>query len=70
MTVGTTFPTIYVRVLTILASWYPRGKIVFMAPTKPLVNQQIEACYKIMGIPQTDSTFLTGQDGQKEREKK
>ena len=50
--------------------WYPEGKIVFMAPTKPLVNQQIEACYKIMGIPQSDSTFLPGQDGQKDREKK
>ena len=32
--------------------WYPQAKIVFMAPTKPLVAQQIEACYKIMGIPQ------------------
>ncbi|KAJ8362414.1 hypothetical protein AAFF_G00375720, partial [Aldrovandia affinis] len=31
--------------------WYPAGKIVFMAPTKPLVAQQIEACYKVMGIP-------------------
>ena len=29
-----------------------QGKIVFMAPTKPLVAQQIQACYKIMGIPQ------------------
>ena len=33
--------------------WYfLQGKIVFMAPTKPLVAQQIQACYKIMGIPQ------------------
>ena len=29
-----------------------QGKVVFMAPTKPLVAQQIQACYKIMGIPQ------------------
>ena len=36
--------------------WYPQAKIVFMAPTKPLVAQQIEACYKIMGIPQ--GTYL------------
>jgi len=35
--------------------WFPTGKIVFMAPTKPLVTQQIEACHKIMGIPQTDT---------------
>ncbi|XP_078418451.1 Fanconi anemia group M protein isoform X2 [Cetorhinus maximus] len=41
--------------------WYPSGKIVFMAPTKPLVAQQIEACYKVMGIPQGHMTEMTGQ---------
>lgn len=41
--------------------WYPSGKIVFMAPTKPLVAQQIEACYKVMGIPQTHMAELTGK---------
>ncbi|KAJ8341639.1 hypothetical protein SKAU_G00339300 [Synaphobranchus kaupii] len=40
--------------------WYPAGKIVFMAPTKPLVAQQIEACYKVMGIPQGHMAELTG----------
>ncbi|XP_061651726.1 Fanconi anemia group M protein [Phyllopteryx taeniolatus] len=40
--------------------WYPSGKIVFMAPTKPLVAQQIEACYKVMGIPQDHMAELTG----------
>ena len=29
--------------------WYPGMKVVFLAPTKPLVAQQIEACFKIMG---------------------
>lgn len=41
--------------------WYPAGKIVFMAPTKPLVAQQIEACYKVMGIPQAHMAELTGE---------
>ncbi len=42
--------------------WYPSGKIVFMAPTKPLVAQQIEACYKVMGIPQAHMAELTGNE--------
>ncbi|CAE1313197.1 FANCM [Acanthosepion pharaonis] len=32
-----------------------------MAPTKPLVTQQIEACYNIMGIPQLDIAEMTGK---------
>ncbi|KAL1428097.1 hypothetical protein MTO96_016990 [Rhipicephalus appendiculatus] len=40
--------------------WYPTGKIVFMAPTRPLVAQQIEACYNIMGIPLEDTMEMTG----------
>lgn len=41
--------------------WYPQGKLIFMAPTKPLVAQQIEACYNIMGIPQADTAEMTGR---------
>ena len=41
--------------------WYPQGKVIFMAPTKPLVAQQIEACFNIMGIPQSDTAEMTGE---------
>ncbi|KAF9987996.1 hypothetical protein BGZ75_010190 [Mortierella antarctica] len=40
--------------------WFPKSKIIFMAPTRPLVNQQIEACFNICGIPQQDTVELTG----------
>ncbi|CAK1545892.1 unnamed protein product [Leptosia nina] len=40
--------------------WYPLGKIVFTAPTRPLVAQQIEACYNIVALPQKDTIEMTG----------
>ncbi|XP_030761438.1 uncharacterized protein LOC115886430 [Sitophilus oryzae] len=40
--------------------WYPQGKIIFMAPTKPLVKQQVDACYNIMAIPPDSTAELTG----------
>ncbi|XP_055880502.1 Fanconi anemia group M protein homolog isoform X3 [Biomphalaria glabrata] len=40
--------------------WFPQSKVVFMAPTKPLVAQQMNACYEIMGIPTDDTIELTG----------
>ncbi|KAG6580215.1 putative DEAD/DEAH box RNA helicase [Phytophthora cinnamomi] len=40
--------------------WFPTGKIVFMAPTKPLVAQQIKACHEVMGIPLSDTAELQG----------
>ncbi|KAG0581901.1 hypothetical protein KC19_3G018500 [Ceratodon purpureus] len=41
--------------------WFPTGKIVFTAPSRPLVIQQIEACHNIMGIPQDMAIDMTGQ---------
>ncbi|KAM5355878.1 hypothetical protein ACJ41O_002524 [Fusarium nematophilum] len=40
--------------------WTKRAKLVFVAPTKPLVAQQIDACYNIAGIPRSETTLLTG----------
>lgn len=34
--------------------------MVFLAPTKPLVAQQISACYDIMGVPEQDTAELQG----------
>jgi ERCC4-related helicase len=36
------------------------GKVIFLAPTKPLVTQQINACHSIMGIPEEDIAHLEG----------
>ncbi|KOS16747.1 ATP-dependent DNA helicase MPH1 [Escovopsis weberi] len=41
--------------------WTNKAKIVFVAPTKPLVSQQIDACFHIAGIPRSDTTLLTGE---------
>ncbi|XLR14107.1 hypothetical protein HN51_035008 [Arachis hypogaea] len=41
--------------------WFPQGKIVFTAPSRPLVMQQIEACHNIVGIPQKWTIDMTGQ---------
>ncbi|MBW0473351.1 hypothetical protein O181_013066 [Austropuccinia psidii MF-1] len=40
--------------------WYPKGKVLFLAPTRPLVQQQIEACHSIAGMPSVDCVSLTG----------
>ncbi|KAL2114428.1 hypothetical protein VUR80DRAFT_7116 [Thermomyces stellatus] len=40
--------------------WTKSAQIVFVAPTKPLVSQQVEACFNIVGIPRSDTTLLTG----------
>ncbi|KFY37306.1 hypothetical protein V494_04816 [Pseudogymnoascus sp. VKM F-4513 (FW-928)] len=41
--------------------WTKDSQIVFMAPTKPLVAQQVDACFNIAGIPRSATTMLTGE---------
>lgn len=43
-------------------SRYPKGKLVFLMPTKPLVTQQHEACQTTCGIPGDDAATITGDD--------
>ncbi|KXX79739.1 ATP-dependent DNA helicase MPH1 [Madurella mycetomatis] len=41
--------------------WTRRAKIVFVAPTKPLASQQVQACLNVAGIPRSQATLLTGE---------
>ncbi len=41
--------------------WTKNAQIVFVAPTKPLVAQQVDACFNIVGIPKSQTTMLTGE---------
>ena len=48
---------------TIMLNWYrwtSSAQIVFVAPTRPLVAQQVKACFEIAGIPRSKTTMLTG----------
>lgn len=48
---------------TIMLNWFRWTKdaqIVFVAPTKPLVSQQVTACFEVAGIPRSQTTMLTG----------
>ena len=49
--------------------FYPNGKIVFMAPTRPLVFQQIKACKDILHLPEQDIAHLEGSISADKREK-
>ncbi|VDN12318.1 unnamed protein product [Dibothriocephalus latus] len=40
--------------------WYPSGRVIFMAPTRPLVTQQMEACREFTKMSPDIFTELTG----------
>lgn len=40
--------------------WYPKGKILFLAPTRNLVYQQIDAVKSFTEIPEEDIVVITG----------
>ncbi|KAI9053787.1 hypothetical protein LZ554_002736 [Drepanopeziza brunnea f. sp. 'monogermtubi'] len=41
--------------------WTKHAQIIFVAPTKPLVAQQVDACFNLVGIPRSQTTMLTGE---------
>ena len=48
---------------TVMLNWFRwtiDTQIVFVAPTKPLVSQQVKACFEIAGIPRSATSMLTG----------
>ncbi|KAL9104405.1 MAG: hypothetical protein Q9163_000663, partial [Psora crenata] len=48
---------------TIMLNWFrwtTDAQIVFVAPTRPLVSQQVKACFEIAGIPRSVTAMLTG----------
>ncbi|KAI9866589.1 MAG: 3'-5' DNA helicase [Trichoglossum hirsutum] len=48
---------------TIMLNWFRWTKdaqIIFVAPTKHLVAQQVDACFGIVGIPRSQTAMLTG----------
>ena len=47
--------------------WFPEGKIFFLAPTRPLVNQQKSAVECLKSVDEDDIQELTGSIAAKKR---
>ena len=47
--------------------WFPTGKIIFIAPSKPLVSQQLKGIQSMTQINPTDICELTGSNDPKNR---
>lgn len=49
---------------TVMLNWFrwtKSAQIVFVAPTKPLVAQQVSSCFGVAGIRRSETTLLTGE---------
>ncbi|KAH9257700.1 hypothetical protein BASA81_004158 [Batrachochytrium salamandrivorans] len=49
--------------------WFPASKVIFLAPTRPLVKQQIEACHEVVGIDEKETAEMNGQTSAQKRAK-
>ncbi|CAH8465069.1 unnamed protein product [Schistosoma mattheei] len=47
--------------------WYPTGRFVFMAPTRPLVTQQLTSCSEFIGPLEENIAEVTGSIAQTKR---
>lgn len=50
--------------------WFPQGRVIFLAPTRPLVVQQFHAITSILSLPPDSICSLTGVDRIEIRRKK
>ncbi len=53
-------------ITTLLAGYYldqfhQQAKVIFLAPTRPLINQQLDACKNNLNLEETQYSILTGQ---------
>jgi ERCC4-related helicase len=49
--------------------WFPTGRVAFLAPTKPLVHQQVGAIRRAVGVSRSACAELTGQMKVEERQR-
>ena len=49
--------------------WFNNGKVLFLAPTKPLIIQQMIACLKILNFNSNDCVLFDSSCSINEREK-